>query len=94
MATSSAGISGTTFDETLANEKVPSGYGPFFMIEDSEWSYETYGSSIEGNFVQPCMADFPISKQDRDLSIFQSYNLTAGARIYADSSDTEPITMP
>jgi hypothetical protein len=51
------------------------------MVYNETWYYYAYKSNIDGNLVQPCVADFSIDKYDRNEDIFTKYKVNVGARI-------------
>ena len=56
----------------------------FYALQDSKnWE----------NNVQNCLAQFPISKIDRDESIFTDYTVTYGARLYISRDDVSPTNL-
>jgi len=62
----------------------------FVLIDDMTESVE---SSIAGNTHYMCTAAFPVSKIDRDFSMFGSYSATLGARGYFSDGTTAFVTL-
>lgn len=89
---SGAGISDTVFNETNVDEQVPEYANVFFDYNDT-YAYMDWASAIEGNREVSCVADMPISKQNRDEAIFAKYTVIVGAHIYSDIEDDAPKTM-
>lgn len=57
----------------------------FYALSDSPIGFK--------NKVQSCLAQFPISKIDRDDSIFTDYRVTLGCRLFAGKDDTSPTDL-
>ena len=55
--------------------------------------YETYDSWTEGNRVQTCVVQLPISKENPDEAIYNTWVGVVGAKIFKTEDDAAPITL-
>lgn len=94
MKSDSSAVVNKTWDKQNTKE-IARKSESFELVDDLEW-YSQYDSvSITENAVQPCLAvkDLGGKLQSND-TIFGQYNITIGARIYANSTDTAPKSLP
>ena len=55
----------------------------FFELQKSDTDFK--------NEVQNCLAKISIPKENRDVKLFQEYDVKYGVRIYSDFEDTNPV---
>lgn len=92
MSSSGSKIQNRTWDQQNIEEKAPKKES-FEILQDIEW-YEIWELD-EFTSVQPCFARIMYDgKLEAGNPIFGSYNVTLGARIYANASDIYPMSSP
>ena len=92
MSVSSSKVAGRTYDQQNTEEKAKKKES-FGTVQDLSW-YDAYYVD-ETTMVQPCVAVIENDgKFDESSDVFGQYNVTMGARIYANASDTAPKALP
>jgi hypothetical protein len=92
MGSASTTVEGRTWDAQNTEDKAGL-KDSFGLIQDVEW-YDQW-SPEDGVIIQPCVAVIEYDgKLNSTNEIFGTYNVTLGARIYNDTSSTEPIMLP
>lgn len=58
-------------------------------------SYELADSDLDviANRIQKCSASLKIDNTNRDTSLYGTFDVTIGARVYASRDDTEPVDL-
>lgn len=80
---------GVTFETQTFGTK--NEYSSISTVDDPEF-YELQDSSLDSfNKVVNCLADFSIEKDD--TTIWDTYTVVMGARVFADREDTAPINL-
>mgnify|MGYP000915182986 FL=1 len=92
MSSEGSTVVNRTWDQQNVEDKAPK-KDSFEILQDLEW-YELYKEN-DSESVMPCFAKVMYDgKLDATNPIFGVYNVTLGGRVYANDSDTSPMTLP
>ena len=65
----------------------------YYEKTGNEWDYGNEESGISGNWYISCIALLKVDKMDRDYGMFGVYEVKLGARVYADTTVTAPVSL-